>query len=228
MKNLMFKSIYNKAAALTLALSAAFMVSSCIEEPESEINGKGANRFRMESEEDFSVVTFKPNATETKSVLTIFRDANSSSSMNESVTVDLSLSQDSLDAYNEEHETEYELVPTAAYTLNVNPGSVTFGPQEAAKTVRITLNTALLDLSRKYVMPFVLRNSSGDYTVSDRANLQIVQMLPINKYDGVYAYTGSVERWSAGGAAANDGLDGEIIPDLFVELGTVSVVSASL
>lgn len=169
----------------------ALIPTSCIETPESQVQGKGTNRIRMQGDE-FEIVTFKPFATETKSLITIYRDAISNASMNESVSVNLTIDEALLDAYNEEHETDFILLDPAAYTLSVPEGTVTFAPGESAKTIRITLNTGLLDLTEKHVLPFVVSNPSSGFVVNERFGATIVQTLPINKYDGKYTVEGSL------------------------------------
>ncbi len=165
---------------------ATFVLTSCIEEWKDPLSGKGTRELRY-SVNEFSVVTFKPFSTETKDLLTIYRDEISSSSTDKEVAFTFEINSDSLDAYNEEHETEFEVLPEEAYTLNVEPGTVTFGPDESAKTITITLNTSLMDLATKYALPFVMKDASGGS--STKSNLAIVQTLPINKYDGVYEAT---------------------------------------
>ncbi len=165
-------------------------VVSCVEEGTDEIAGKGTNEFRFEGE-DFGVVTFLPGtANQTKALLTIYRDAVSTSAMNKEVTVTLAINTDSLDSYNTANGTAYVLLDAANYTLNVAEGTVTFAPNEGAKTIEITIDTSPLDLGLAHVIPFVILNSSDGYEINSGHAFTIVQALPINKYDGIYEVVG--------------------------------------
>jgi hypothetical protein len=180
----MIKKIMNLKYFLGLAL----ILSACIEEEGDSISGKGINKFRY-STPDFSVVTLKPFSIENKSVISIYRDAVSKSSMNESVTLELLISQDSLDAYNDREGTSFLLLDPAWYELSINPGTITFAPGESVKTIRIEIDTNPFDLTEKYALPFVIKDPSGNYEIANSGSLAIVQTLPINKYDGVYEVT---------------------------------------
>ena len=181
-------------------------VVSCIEEGKDQIAGKGTNEFRFETEE-FGVVTFLPfTADQTKALVTIYRDAVSTGAMDKEVSVTLEINTDSLAAYNsntfDEHdpvtgdvtiphpELYYVLLDPATYTLNIAPGTVTFAPNEGAKTIEITLNTIPLDLGAAHVLPFVIKSATDSYELNEGHNLTIIQALPINKYDGIYEVTG--------------------------------------
>lgn len=169
-------------------------LTSCIEEGKDEIAGKGTNEFRFEGE-DFGVVTFLPNtADQTKALITIYRDGVSTSAMDKEVTVSLEINADSLAAYNTEHGTSYVLLDPATYTLNISAGTITFEPNEGAKTIEITLNTIPLDLGQAHVLPFVIKGGSGGYGVNEGHDFILVQTLPINKYDGIYEVTG--DNWT--------------------------------
>src|SRR5690349_360515 len=203
-------------------------VTSCIEEGKDDISGKGTDEFRFDKGE-FGVVTFKPNlAGQTSEFITIYRDAVSTATMDKSVTVSFLISEDSLDAYNLEHETEYIAADPSWYELSIPEGSLTFAPNEGAKTIHITLDTNPFDLSKQYVIPMVINNASAGYALNEGHNLSIVQTLPINQYDGVYSYGGSVGRYDGTtGAPANDGLDGAIVDGVEVDLGTTGANSVN-
>lgn len=180
-----------KKIGSSLALLLLLVTFACIEEGTDAVSGKGTKRFRIEADE-FVIRTFTPGATETKSLITIYRDAISEADMNESVSLTLELNEDSLDAYNADNDESFLIVDPAAYSLSIPPGTVTFAPGESAKTIRITLNTALLDLGLKYALPFVIKDATGGYEIKASNDKAIVQTLPINKYDGTYEVDGTL------------------------------------
>jgi hypothetical protein len=176
-------------------LGLLLIFAACIDEEGDAISGEGINKFRYAAPGK-TVVTFNSNTIETKSFVTIYRDAVSKSSMDKSITLDLLINEDSLTNYNTKHGTNYLLLDPAWYELSES-GTITFAPGESAKTIKITLNTGLMDLSNFYAIPFVINNPSSDYELANSGVLAIVQALPINKYDGVYNYTGDIGRFDA-------------------------------
>lgn len=208
------------------AFTLSALLTSCIEEGTDDAAGKGIDEFRFDNEE-FDVVTFKPSlANQTTTLVTIYRDAVSTGSMSEEVTISFEVNSDSLAAYNTKHSTSYIEVDPAWYTLSVHEGTLTFAPNEGAKTISITLDTNPFDLSKQYVIPLVINNASSGYALNENRNLTIVQTLPINQYDGVYSYSGSLGRFDATSCAAlNDGLDGAIVAGVETDLVTTGANS---
>lgn len=193
-------NILNKItkSRLSLALSAVLAVSAvgCIEESENEVMGKGTSRFRL-STSDYDVVTFTPFSEETKTYLTIYRDAISDADMNQTVTVKLTVSQDSLDAFNEREDATFNMVNPEWFTLYEAPNgtplavdgtsnTLTFKPGESVKSIRINIDTNPFDLTQKYMLPLVITDASNGYEITERLQTAFIQALPINKYDGVY------------------------------------------
>jgi len=182
-----------KYKSLIVCAMLLLTAASCIEEWKDEVSGKGANAFRF-SVETFGIVTFKNDVVETKQLVNIYRDVTTSGNMNKSVTVEFAISQDSLDAYNDEHETNFEIPSDEAYSLNIEAGTLTFAPGESVKTIEITFDATVLDLSKQFALPFVIKNPSNGFVVNERLDFTLVQTLPINKYDGVYEVTG--DAWT--------------------------------
>jgi hypothetical protein len=195
---------------LALAMGAVLAISavSCIEESENEVSGKGTSRIRL-STSDYSVVTLKPFAEQTVSYLNIYRDAVSEADMNQTVTVKLTISQDSLDAFNDREGADYLMVDPAWFSLYEAPSgealaadgtsnTITFGPGESVKALRLEIDTNPMDLTAKYMLPVVITEASNGYEVKSTLQTAFVQALPINKYDAVYEVTGTMVDASNG------------------------------
>lgn len=182
---------------ITVLMAVIVLPTSCIEEPESEIEGKGQNRFRVPSG-TFSLVAFDAKP-QTRTVLTIFRDANSNSALNQTASVEFELNQAALDAYNEENGTEFEILGDAYYNFNGVEGStISFAAGDFSKDVKIDLIPEGLDFSKQYALPFVFKNPSSGYGVSATSETVIVQVTVKNQYHGTYQATGVFHHPTAG------------------------------
>ncbi|HEY0770038.1 MAG TPA: hypothetical protein VGD31_06860, partial [Sphingobacteriaceae bacterium] len=101
MKNLFYKY----SMMITALLAVIILPTSCIEDPESAVEGVGQNRFRVPAG-NFSLVAFNA-AQETRPIIEIFRDVNSNSALNQPASFTMTLSASALEAYNDEHDTDF-------------------------------------------------------------------------------------------------------------------------
>jgi hypothetical protein len=138
-------------------------------------------------------------AIETITVMDIRRDANSNAMVNQTATVTISNTQDFLDEYNDANGTNYELLPTNAYTItsasgvavNGNNWVINLASGEHAREIKVTLDKSKMDLSKQYAFGFKITQTSLG-SVSASSGTQIVNPLIKNKYDGAYEVTGSM------------------------------------
>lgn len=104
------------------------------------------------------------------------------------VTVTLGLNLDAITAYNEEHETENVVLPTAAYTM---PTSVVIKAGQRKADVIIKLRTDRFDLSEAYMLPVAITaTTSGN--VSSNFGTVLYSVGAKNKWDGAYTVTGTM------------------------------------
>lgn len=99
-----------------------------------------------------------------------------------------------VDAYNTEHETDFELLPDSLYTMAngiTKSGStytVPFASGDFAKEFTISLNGSKWDLSKKYAMKYTITDSAG--VNLNEGNKEIMVLIAIaNRWDGVYEVT---------------------------------------
>lgn len=145
-------------------------------------------------------------AIETINVLDVRRDANSNAMLNQPATITITNTQAFLDTFNTHNGTNYEILPTVAYTITPASGvtvsgdtwTITLAPGEHVRTIDVTLDKAKMDLSLQYGFGFqITQTTSG--AVSLASSTQIVNPLIKNKYDGAYELTGTMA--DAGNAA---------------------------
>lgn len=201
----MKKIIYNSC----LALSAAMLLLSC--EKTEVKDGGGKTLFKLtEGGGDPVVLALNTDPiVEEVRIAGVFRDAASNADYNAAATVTLSNSQALLDAYNDEHDTEFELLPAGSYTVTAASGVTVSGntwtlnmaAKELDRSISISLNKALLDLSKQYAFGLEITNSTlGEPSLGTGTG--IVNILIKNDYDGVYNLTGTM----ADAGAALDGM----------------------
>lgn len=180
-------------------LAVIILPTSCIEDPESAVEGVGQNRFRVPAG-NFSLIAFNA-AQETRPIIEIFRDVNSNSALNQPASFTMTLSASALEAYNDEHDTDFELLPTANYSLQGIEGTtVNFGAGEFSKMISLSLNPTGLDFSKQYALAYTLSNPSNDYGISaTQGDVIVTQITVKNDFDGNYKVSIGQAGWTAYG-----------------------------
>lgn len=191
----MKKIIFN-----TLSILAASLVMVSCEKTEVKPGG-GKTLFKLvEGGGDPIVLALNTDpAVEEIGIATLLRDVANNADYNAAATVTIANSQAVLDAYNDENGTEYELLPTGSYTItaasgvtvNGNDWTVNMAGKELTRKIRISLNKALLDLSKSYAFGLQITNSSVG-SPSAGTGTAIINVLIKNEYDGVYEVTGTM------------------------------------
>lgn len=191
----MKKILYNSC----MILSAAVLLMACEKSEVKDAGGK--TLFKLtEGGGDPLVLALNTDPTvEDVRIATVFRDAANNSDYNAAATVTITNSQALLDAYNDENGTEYELLPTNAYsitnasgvTVSGNSWTINMAAKELDRAISITLNKALLDLSKQYAFGLQITSSTvGEPSLGTGSG--IVNVLIKNDYDGVYEVTGTM------------------------------------
>ena len=127
------------------------------------------------------------------------RDANSNASLNTELNVTLTANPAAIAKYNTDMSENFEALPESIYTLDAPKFTktatgfkVNFAPGELANLLKIKLNGALYDLTKKYALAFDI-TESGVATTTATPQKSILILISIkNKYDGVYEITGSL------------------------------------
>ncbi|MDB5231416.1 MAG: hypothetical protein JWN76_2221 [Chitinophagaceae bacterium] len=136
-------------------------------------------------------------------VVDIRRDVPSEAELSKTMVVTVKDDPAAIAAYNNANGTSLVALPTSAYTIDAsNPKNgtdytVTFGPGEFAKPLKISLtNASTLDLTKSYAigLTIVVAVTGADGRVSFDNRTTVVELGPLNKYDGVYKLSGSTLR----------------------------------
>lgn len=188
MRNLILNNITRKL--YVVAAMAAMLIApvSCIEEWESEIEGKGTNNLRVDAGPDALAVS--PTVTSTVKIANIWRDANSPAGLKSGTTVTFSTDPALVADYNEENGTNYEPLPTQYFSFE--PATLTFAEGDFVKELNIKMNAAGLDLSKDYAIGLV-STADGWRAVGNKF---IAVALP-SAYEGDYVSTGVRYNYNA-------------------------------
>lgn len=94
----------------------------------------------------------------------------------------------SINAYNDEQDTHFEMIPTDVYTLGSLDVTIPKGQKTASTT--ISINTSKIDLTKSLVLPLKIVSSSYG-VVSGNFDVILLNIGAKNEYDGLYTYTTS-------------------------------------
>lgn len=159
------------------------------------------------------------------------------------ITVTLGLNNALITEYNAKNaaaDTDYEIMPQAAYTLPSLTVTIPAGAR-LSESLKMTLNTNAIDPSSIYALGFTIQSTSSP-SVKLPSNLKniIVAFAVKNKYDGEYEVTGTmVDNASAtltgyfpmkyylitAGAKEVDGFDPVVWEDYFIPIRSGSALS---
>lgn len=192
---------------MLLAVSSLSLVfTSCEEEAENEVEGQGANFVRLPDALATPVVVgidLKPG-TVTVPLAEILRDANSNSSLNQPVTINLKIDQALIDEYNagQEEEDKVELLPASLY--QADPLDVNLAAGDFSEFFNIKVDPTKLDASKKYAIGLSISGASNDYKVRSGLGSALYTFVIKNQYDGKYDAVGVFHHPTAGDRAIEE------------------------
>lgn len=104
--------------------------------------------------------------------------------------------QANIAAYNTQNTTTYELMSSSSYSLPVT--KVVIAKGESKAKFNVTFKPSTFDLTKALVLPLTISSASFG-TVSGNFNTILLSVGAKNKWDGIYAYSGNIQRNSAAG-----------------------------
>lgn len=186
----MKKNIYK---ALML-LFAATTFSSCLKDDSLVLDpSKGVNVIEFGNTSDIAVhgstvpvfihsFALTPDAT--LPIFVSYSGPEATAPQDITVTLEI-MDQTTLDAYNEEQDTEYELMPTSVYSISSLTVVIPKGQSKGYTDIKVKPNS--FDLSMAYGLPLKISSVSSGI-ISGNFNVAIYAIGAKNKYDGVYTY----------------------------------------
>lgn len=136
---------------------------------------------------------------QTLGLVDLRRDVSNEAELNRTMKVTVKDNPGAVSDYNALHGTNFVELPASKYTLDAgNPRigpnyTITFNPGEFAKSLKITLtNATTIDLTQAYAFGFTITAADADGKIAVESNTIVVEVGPINKWDGVYRVTGTM------------------------------------
>jgi Domain of unknown function (DUF1735) len=137
--------------------------------------------------------------TQVLNMVDIRRDVPNEAQLGRTMKVIVEDAPGAVSDYNAQHGTNFVAIPPSQYIIDpANPKvgnnyTVTFNPGEFAKPIKFTIpNATLLDLNKQYAFGFTIKSADADGKIAAEAKTIVVEVGPVNKWDGVYKVTGTM------------------------------------
>ena len=180
-----------------LAFGLAVLATACVPEGKDMIDGIGSNFVRLPAaNEEISLlgVDLAPGD-KTTEFLEVIRDVNSSSELNNAVSISLKVDDALITAYNKVHGTTFIALPTSLYKLSETDVKMAAG--DFSKNVAITFDPTKLDASKSYALGLTVANA-GNYKIRNGLGSALFQIIAKNKWHGKYKAVGVFTHPTAG------------------------------
>ncbi len=183
-----------------LSICAITLIVGCKPEIAEQADGKGPTIVRMSPGSGFKLVPIDLVTTpQTFGLADIYRDVPGEAALNSTTKVVITEDAAVITAYNTAHNTSYIVLPTAAFMIDPsnpkvgNDYTLTFGPGEFYRQVKITVpNATVLDPNKKYALGFKIASVDNNGKISASDNELLVEVGLKNRWDGVYAVSGTM------------------------------------
>lgn len=191
---------------ILLACSVLVLFSACRKVPAGDLSnenptaGKSYIGFPNGLEQN---LYFDPFTTvKAIDVFAMKKDAASPAELQKSQTIVLTPLPAAIDKYNQDNDTEYELLPKSLYTISAagvtaaadGKLSFNFAPGDFQKYFTIKLDGSKWDLSIKYAVAYKI-TSAGSLSIHAASKDTLYAFFAIkNKYDGEYHSTGNFDH----------------------------------
>jgi hypothetical protein len=209
---LTFMKKYRNSILIAAVVSSCWL-TSCLKNTGYEdvlngVNGNGVVSV-FGSEAGFRTQTLEFSATPQDVEVTI--NLGSPQPFNNDVVVQMGVDPEALANYNKD-QTEaakvagktfepFEQLPATAFTFPSPSVSIKAGQRDAKFIVRV--NSSLVDLTKKFLLPLSITNASG-VTVASNLKTSLIGIAVKNIYDGDYAAKGKVARQTASGVTNSE------------------------
>jgi hypothetical protein len=181
-----------KYKIFAVAMIAAVTFTSCLKDDDPIISGApSVLEFKALGAVEGTADTIQAyalpfEATATSEVINVVVRYTGPDKAPSDLAVKLELDQRIIEAYNEENETEYELLPADLY--DVPSLDIVIPKGQNSVTVPFTVNPSAFDLSKSYVLPLKIVPPAGQLAGRNNSAI-LVNVLAKNEYDGLYRHT---------------------------------------
>ncbi|WP_158617989.1 BT_3044 domain-containing protein [Chitinophaga lutea] len=185
---------YCKTALLLLGVCAGIV--SC--DKEEGMNGAGQTIVSIPAVKDSMIIVgvdYK-NSPQALNVLEVVRAPHNAAVLNGETSVKLSADPNLITKINASRHRTFIPLPANSYTLDPSVPfangvyDLKFPSGEISKSIKININTGLLDLTKQYAMPFVMTEAVNGVVTSSK-KVALVEVIIKNEWDGKYQASGT-------------------------------------
>lgn len=176
---------------------ATLFVASCNKDDIEEAGTSGTARVKILQATRQSLFFAPFTDTRNVDLFSVRRDETSPAGIDKSINIVLEAIPDSVDAYNNDNGTSYEVLPDSLYTLADNGATksgntitIPLGPKVIGNELTILMDGSKWDVTHKYGMYYKITDPAG-LKPTTGSDYIFVTIEAKNQWDGVYEVTGS-------------------------------------
>src|SRR5258708_6230030 len=170
--------------SLVVLVTLVMSVTRCIKDDKDDLIGVGPKIIRVDAGPDKLVVV--PTITSSVTLAQVWRDATSTGSLAQAVSVNFSTDPQIVLDHNAANPDDIQYTPLPPQYFSFSPTSLNFDAGVFNQTIGLTMNGAGLDLSKDYAIGLV--SSADGWTPGGDKFIKIA--LP-SAYEGDYKSTGT-------------------------------------
>jgi len=204
MKRTIIKYIYIAFSFVLIGLA-----QGCVKESfEGDNMGDAGTTFLKTPDGDVVVHWLTPfDNVQKVNLFTLFKAAHNKAELNGVNVVKIKMDNSIVDEYNEENETDFEVLPSDFYTIAQGDGitgtaselSIEFGNGRMYGVPALNIDgSKWTDLAQKYAVAFVITDYGNIEPSAALTDTIIVQLGLKNQWDGIYVWTGTLTDNASG------------------------------
>lgn len=169
---------------IAIVLASSLVLSSCLkdEKPELEFES-GAAIIEFPETEGTASLDISSTPVDYSTIINYAAESPAPSDIKINLVVD----PDLLDAYNEQHESEYELLPSDTYTM---PTSITLQSGQRTVSIPFKFQSSKINPAVSYAIPIRITDAQGNL-LNMNYQTHVLAVAIKNKWHGTYQATGT-------------------------------------
>lgn len=190
------KNITRLTQSYFLFLSLAIIVVSCVKKDDmyKENSDESSRKEVVQINGADDIIQYSRDVVPTNDTFILIdlrRYPNNEAELNQPLTVKLQLNPQLIDDYDTANQASLIELPSNSYTLLDDINNITFQPGEAVKTIKISVNQSLLDLSLSYALGVSLTDAGGGAVNTTLSNA-LYNIGVKNAFEAYYTTSGFV------------------------------------
>jgi hypothetical protein len=183
-----------------IASLATISLVACVKNEVTPLGNEGEQFLKIQESPEAAIFSEPFSGTRPVKLFSLIRSSANETQAAKSANFKITAgTQADVDAYNTEHETDFELLPDSLYTMAngiTKSGStytVPFASGDFEKQFTLSLNGSKWNLKKKYAMKYTVTDSAG-VNLNEGAKNIMVLIAIANRWDGIYKLRGNHTR----------------------------------